>query len=125
MDAGELHVRAIGERGVALDQRAEAPDLRLVQAGDEDDAVGVADRHGGDSQDRASHLERDADDLPVGTIHGDLGCAKRCASHLDRHGSDASARGVADALHDAALGLHGERRRLRVAVLGEVFGEDP
>src|SRR6059058_3208245 len=41
VDAGELHVRAIGERGVALDQRAEAPDLRLVQAGDEDDAVGV------------------------------------------------------------------------------------
>src|SRR5213596_1247260 len=115
-------VRLEGRMG--LDEWPEPAALGVVQAVDECHAVRVADGDGGHAERGAvRELERDADDLAVGSVHRDLRRAERGAAHLDRHEVHPPVPDVALALDEAALRLHREGRRLRPPVIPGYFAK--
>src|SRR5262249_61286898 len=110
---------------MALDERAQAPALAVVQALDEGHAVRVAD---GDRSDRercaVAELERHADHVTVRAVHRDLGRPERRVPHLDGDEAHAAALDAALAFNDAALGVDRERGPLGPAVVPEELGEN-
>src|SRR5437879_1840293 len=106
--ARELHVGALGKHGMALEQRADAPGLALVETVHEVDAVGVA--HGHDRRRDLAAVrqhERHRHRLAVGAGHRNRRGAEARRAHLDGDEVHAAVPLVARALHHAARGGSG------------------
>ena len=79
----------------------------------------------GHGEEAVAHLERDAHDLAIRAVHGDLRRAEGGVAHLDGHLVHAPAGEVAHRLDHAALRLDPHGRLLEAATLPEVLREDP
>ena len=124
--ACELHVRAVRERWMMLEPRAERTTARLARIVDEDDAVRIPDRHGGDDHTLVRReLERHLHRVARHAAHRNgIRPERRCA-HLDRDALDAAVHQPALAADDATRGLDAKRHAGDVAVVVEVLREDP